>query len=247
LQVAIVTACADEDDGLLDMEREAGIWVHRVASPHTTTFRNVYNEEGQRTQFILGQAKRVTYADVPDEWCSAPIVHLGPVAQELPEQMPGRFIDCLLGVTPQGWMRSWDGEGRVSHSAWPIPEPLTQLPVNAFLVLSIEDLGNDSALVEHYKALAPLVAITHGREDAMLCHDGHCAPVPANHARIVDPTGAGDVFATALLVRYRETGDLVESARFAHAAAACVIEGPGTAAIPDRAMVEERLRSDDKR
>jgi sugar/nucleoside kinase (ribokinase family) len=41
-------------------------------------------------------------------------------------------------------------------------------------------------------------------------------------------------------VRYHETGDPEESARFAHAAAACSIEGPGTEAIPTRQRLMER-------
>jgi len=88
-----------------------------------------------------------------------------------------------------------------------------------------------------------VTAITQGADPAYLCKDGQCSTVPACPASVLDPTGAGDVFATALFVRYHETGGLLSSARFAHSAAACNIEGPGTSAIPDRATVEQRLRS----
>ena len=89
LQVAIVTACAEEDDALLDRARQAGIWVHRVPSPATTTFLNIYHPDGHRTQVISAHAKPLDYSDIPGEWLDAPIVHLGPVAQELPASMPG--------------------------------------------------------------------------------------------------------------------------------------------------------------
>ena len=69
-----------------------------------------------------------------------------------------------------------------------------------------------------------------------------CSTVSACQAEIVDPTGAGDVFAAALFVRYTETGDLVASARFAHAAAARSIEGRGTSAIPGREAIERKLK-----
>jgi sugar/nucleoside kinase (ribokinase family) len=88
-----------------------------------------------------------------------------------------------------------------------------------------------------------LAAITHGPDPAYVCREGKCSTVPACSASVLDPTGAGDVFATALFVRYHETRDLLSSARFAHAAAACNIEGPGTSAIPDRTTVERRMRS----
>jgi sugar/nucleoside kinase (ribokinase family) len=156
--------------------------------------------------------------------------------------MPRLFRECLLGITPQGWMRSWDEEGRVTHSAWPIAAALKDLPENGFLVLSIEDLGYDPRLVDAYASLAPQVAITEGAGEAAIYSNGRVSKVPAYRSASVDPTGAGDVFATALFVRYRETGDPELAARFAHAAAAIAIEGPGTSAIPDRGDVEGRMR-----
>ncbi|MFL5734497.1 MAG: hypothetical protein ACJ78Q_15025, partial [Chloroflexia bacterium] len=128
LQAAIVTACAPEDDWLLDPAREAGIWVHRVPSPQSTTFRNSYTAEGGRTQVIEAQAVPIKLEHVPEEWLGAHVVHLGPVAQELPVGLVAAFADSrdpgenppLLGVTPQGWMRSWGDDGRVRHEARPI-------------------------------------------------------------------------------------------------------------------------------
>lgn len=241
LQAAAVTACAPEDDGLLDVLSDAGVWVYRKASPATTTFRNIYTPEGHRTQLIMAQAAPLLLDDVPTAWRDAPIVHLGPVAQELPEDMAGAFTNCLLGITSQGWLRSWNGDGRVRQSAAPIPSVLTSLPANAFLALSTEDLGYDIALVQQYSRLAPLIAVTQGSGDAYLCKQGNCQMVSAHPAQPIDPTGAGDVFAAALFVRYSETGDLIASARFAHAAAACNIEGSGPSAIPDRLTVEIRM------
>ena len=56
-----------------------------------------------------------------------------------------------------------------------------------------------------------------------------------------DPTGAGDVFAAAFLVRYQETGDPLEAAAFGACAASCAVEGIGTTTLGDRAEVERRL------
>lgn len=241
LQAAIVTACAPEDESLLEAVREAGVWVHAIPSAATTTFRNVYDNKGRRTQIISAQATGLEWGDVPYEWRGAQIVHLGPVAEDLPADMPVRFPYCLLGVTPQGWMRSWDAQGRVTQSAWPIAEALRALPPNAFLILSIEDLGYKQDLLDYYVRLAPLVAVTQSSGEALIFYANKRVAVPACPAVSIDPTGAGDVFATALLVSYKETGDPIQAARFAHAAAACVIEGAGIQAIPDRAAVLRRL------
>jgi 1D-myo-inositol 3-kinase len=241
LQAAVVTACALEDEDLFEPLREAGVWVAAVPSTHSTSFRNVYDAEGHRTQYLHGQADPIQWSDVPAEWRGAPIVHLGPIAQELPADMPGRFPYCLLGITPQGWMRSWNDEGRVAHSAWPVHPALNGLPDSSCLVLSIEDLDFHPELVEHYVKLAPIVVITGGYDPALLYRRGDHVTVPAFPANSIDPTGAGDVFAAALLVYLHRSGDLERAARYAHAAAAFCIEGEGVEGLPTAAMVERRV------
>ncbi len=250
LQAAIVTAYAPEDDALLDIAREDGIWIHRVPSAQTTTFRNVYDDSGRRTQLLSAHASPLSYGNVPVGWWGAPIIHLGPVARELPQlslSTDTHFSsrpECLLGITPQGWMRSWDASGNVSQSALPISPALLDLPSNAFLVLSSEDLGYRPRMRARYAALAPLVVITQGAGEAYVYRQGRTSRVPALRVHSVDPTGAGDVFAAALFVRYRESGDLAVSVRFAHAAAACNMEGYGPSAVPRREDVERRLGKD---
>ncbi len=240
LQAAIVTSMSPEDNALLDAARSEGVWIHCVPSPQTTTFSNVYDAQGNRSQMLSAWADKLRYEEVPPQWLKAPIVHLGPIAQELPARLPATFSPPLLGVTPQGWMRRWDSEGRVTQSASPVPEPLTHLLDNALLVLSIEDLGYKEELVLDYASLAPIVVITGGAGDARVHSNGECTLVSAYPTQSVDPTGAGDVFAAALFAQYSKKGELSHATRFAHATAACAIEGPGITTIPDRDMVESR-------
>ena len=243
LQAAVVTACAIQDDALLAPLRDAGVWVHSIPSDATTTFSNVYDEAGHRTQVLGGQARTIGPDEVPEPWRTAPIVHLGPIAQELSSDIPGQLSPGrLLGITPQGWLRSWNEQGRVTHSAVPVPQALLHLPPNAVLVLSIEDVGYSQDVLASYVKLARLTIVTRGVKSALVYQEGVHNEVPAMTAQVVDLTGAGDVFATAFFVRYAETDDPIEAAHFAHAAAACAIEGWGTVAIPDRATVERRLK-----
>ncbi len=65
--------------------------------------------------------------------------------------------------------------------------------------------------------------------------------IDAFAARPADLTGAGDVFAAAFLIRYADTDDPWEAARWGAAAASLVIEGPGVDAVPTLAAVEARL------
>lgn len=55
----------------------------------------------------------------------------------------------------------------------------------------------------------------------------------------IDPTGAGDIFATAFLLHFHQTKNIAFSAAFAHAAASLVVEeiGPKT---PTKEQIEKR-------
>lgn len=246
LQAAVVTSCAEEDIGMLSPLREADIWLEVVPSPTTTSFSNLYDEAGRRKQVISGQASCIGLKDVPESWRAARIVHLGPIAQEIEYGLPLAFTTGLLGITPQGWMRSWDAQGQVTQLAYPVPEALVSLPRNACLVLSVEDLNGNTTLIEDYLKLARVTVITQGGDAAYVSQDHELKMVATLSARSIDPTGAGDVFAAALFTCYAETGDALKAALFAHSAAACAIEGLGTEGIPDRETVERRVRKSRK-
>ncbi|MBI2468198.1 MAG: hypothetical protein HYV62_10340, partial [Candidatus Rokubacteria bacterium] len=66
------------------------------------------------------------------------------------------------------------------------------------------------------------------------------APAPAVE---VEPTGAGDVFAAAFLIRYNATGDPWDAAAFAAVAGALTVEGEGIAGVPTRERLLERWRA----
>jgi len=110
------------------------------------------------------------------------------------------------------------------------------------LVFSEEDVARDARLIREYSQLARIAVVTRGWRGATVFWNGESRECPAFRAREVDPTGAGDVFAAAFLVRLKETDDPYLAAPFANCAASFAIEGPGTTTIPTRGQVEERLR-----
>ncbi len=215
------------------------IAVARVAAPQTTTFHNIYRD-GQRQQFLLAIADAVQPDDIPAEWRAVPIVHLGPLARELDARFARLFPRALVGVTPQGWLRQWDARGKVSVRAW--TEAREILPHVDALVLSAEDVGGDTALMDEYVALARIAVITQGKLGCTVFVEGQPTPVAGFPVAEVDPTGAGDVFAAAFLIRLHECGDPIDAARFANATASFCVQAAGVTGIPTRAQVEERLK-----
>ncbi len=209
-----------------------------LSSPVTTTFRNIY-EQGGRRQYVYAVAQRIATGDVPLAWREMPIVHLGPIADEIALDMINLFPSSLLGLTPQGWLRRWDQQGRVSPRLWiEARECLARVEV---LILSEEDLAGQSHTFRSQLRVPRVTVVTEGAQGATLYHRGGRFRFPARQTRVVDPTGAGDVFAAAFLVRLAETDDPREAARFANVVASLSVEGAGISSVPDRTQIEDPM------
>jgi 1D-myo-inositol 3-kinase len=216
----------------------AGTPIHLLPSVTSTTFTNIYRD-GVRTQVVAELAKPVTPADLPAAWTDVPVVLLGPLVKDVPASWTAVFPRALMGVTPQGWMRQWDAAGHVSPTRW--ENAASFLHRADVAVLSREDVGGDDAYIAELARLARLLVFTDGWHGATFYMDGASYRVPPRPTTEVDPTGAGDVFATAFLLRLAETGDPLIAARFANVTASMSVEAPGMDSIPYRERVEEWL------
>src|SRR5512141_2868727 len=78
MRVGIVTASGPETS----LHSLQGVSIHLVQSPQSTTFENIYTEHG-RVQYLHAQATRLDFSQVPQIWRSTPIIHLGPIANEM--------------------------------------------------------------------------------------------------------------------------------------------------------------------
>jgi hypothetical protein len=246
LYAALTAHCLGRTVGVVSAPAELPVgWPDAIQivfhpSPAPPTFENRYTPAG-RVQTLHTASQPITQEVIPDVWRAAPVVHLGPVLSETPEQLVDAFPNALLGVTPQGWMRTWNEPlpGPVLYRPWR-PKPSVLERIDA-LVLSIEDVRGDEALVAGYARHCALIALTRGAEGSTLFLRGVPHHIPAFPAVEHDPTGAGDVFAAALLIRLRETGDALDAARFASYVAALSVEGTSISRIPARAEIEQGL------
>jgi sugar/nucleoside kinase (ribokinase family) len=236
LRAGVVTRAGPE----LDLKKELPrITIAGRPAEQTTCFENVY-EGGVRRQRIPLQAPGIMREDVPDAWREAPIALLGPVCGELPVDLGRAFTRGLAGVSAQGWLRRLDGSKRVRRAAW---EGAPFWRGCRVLFVSDEDIGRRGEQLERWTARVPIVALTRYRKGARVHARGRWRSIAAFPAKEVDPTGAGDVFAAAFLVRYHETGETGEAARFASAAAACSVEGRGIERIATRREIEARMKA----
>jgi len=223
---ALVTAFGDD----LDLGPLAGVICARTASPSSTTFENIYGPHG-RTQFIRARAAALTRLSIPADWRCARLIHLAPLARELDPAIAAACEAAFVGLTPQGWLREWDAEGRVSRCDW--PQAAETLPHVSATVLSLEDFGRDWAVAERWAKQAKVLVVTEGKAGCTVFVRGEGArqfAVPPQAE--VDPTGAGDVFAAAFFVNLYETGDPWASARLANHIAAISVTRPGLEGVP---------------
>lgn len=205
------------------------------ASAASTTFENLYGPDG-RTQFLRERATPLTLADLPTEWRNPLIAHIAPLAGELRPEIIMAFPDSFVGLTPQGWLRTWDSQGRVRKSDW--PEAPSALPHASAVVLSLEDLGGNWERVECWAAAARLLVVTLGAEGCKVFLQGEAARhFPAPPETEIDPTGAGDIFAAVFFINLYETGDPWASAQFANQVAALSVTRPGLEGVPTPAEV----------
>jgi 1D-myo-inositol 3-kinase len=234
LRVGVVTTAGpDVDCGSV----LPGVEVACGSSEQTTTFENRY-VDGRRRQWLLERGGALGVAEVPDSWWSAGIVLLGPLCGEVAPELSGLFGGSLVGVSAQGWLRRVDAQGRVGRQRWE-GEPFWRGA--EVLFVSEEDIGREREELRRWTAEVPIVAFTKSWRGARVFVEGRWRRLAGFPEREVDPTGAGDVFATAFLIRLEETSDVAEAARFAGAAASLSVAAVGAEQLPTREEIERRL------
>lgn len=215
----------------LGLELLNSLHVERVPSEVNTSYENLNSDSGTRTQILHSRAAALQSAHLPPAWRSVPIVHLGPIADELDGTMLRELEVDLVGATPQGWMRTWDAEGRTSPSPWRFSATLRER-VDA-VVLSLEDLGSDPSLAESLARHFDPLVVTAAGQGADVYSERRIHHLDAVQVGpYLDATGAGDIFAAAFFVHFADRRDPVQAGGFANYLAGCSVTRLGLESVP---------------
>lgn len=217
-----------------------GIDIKYKLAQFTTKFNNIY-QNGYRQQFLLSVAETLSAQNIPVEWQNTEIAYICPVANEVTADVVHIFTNALIGVTPQGWMRRWDKSQRVYPKKWGDADKV--LPYVDALILSEDDIAPFPEQLEKYIELTKIVVLTRNKNGARLYMKGKSIDFPAYKTTQIDPTGAGDVFAAAFLVKYNETHDAYLATDFANCVASFAVECKGIKGIPTFEQIKQRFRS----
>jgi len=231
LRVGIVTSWGSE----LPIDHLDGVQIVNYPTERSTTFKNIETPTG-RQQTIYHIAPTLDYHNIPESWRNTDIVHIAPVAQEVAPGIVGHFSDNLVGLTPQGWLRSWDADGRVHKTEWPESDLI--LRQSSATVIGIEDIDGDEVRIDEMAASCRVMVVTEGPQGARLYWHGDVRRFRPSPVEVADPTGAGDVFATAFFTRLYLTRDPWESARFATQLASYSVTRPGVEGVPTPQEIE---------
>jgi sugar/nucleoside kinase (ribokinase family) len=235
LRVALLTSCGpDFPAGALPSDVE----VMNVPSDRTTVFRLEESPRGRRLS-VLTRAADIEEGHLPGGWRGVPLAMLCPVINEVDPALAGSFAEASLGVAPQGWMRRRGAGGAIEPAPWDDADIV--LPHAQLLVVSLEDIEPSPKTALEWFQHVPLGAVTRGSEGAILFVNGERYHVEPDGAAEADATGAGDVFAAAMLIEYYREANPWEAAAAAACAAAASVEAPGATGIPDRSTLAARL------
>lgn len=214
-----------------------GIEVTAFPAETLPRYANAYDPAGNRTQLLLNGGERldlddVSFAVMPDVVIIAPAYH----EFTSPPAIPARFVALDL----QGPLRSVEGEVVRSHAE---PRKVVDEFVREgdYVFFSEEDTPDAEGLARYAANSGATVILTRGYKGATVFVEGEERHLEALLADSVDPTGAGDCFATAFMLRLAETGSLDEACAFGLAAGALAVGALGLAGVASRQQIEQRL------
>jgi hypothetical protein len=230
----VTQGVASEIEGLLEPYREE--LSLRVLPARATTTLATSGAGAGRSQRVLAWAGLIERELDLD----TAILHLAPVAREIPTRWSGR--SDFVGLTPQGLARSWPELGAQFVAAAPAPASLALAAGADGVVLNELERASCEELIARAVSGGALVAITDGERPCTILAGGTTTRVEV--AALENPCedlGAGDVFAAALFVSLAAGRAPDAAARFASAAAGVRMSGAGAGAVGDRAALERRV------
>lgn len=201
LRVALLTSVATGDPLLASLTPYGEIY--SLPAAQTTTYENIYLPSG-RVQYVRGVAAPITAADLPAHFRGAPLVHLAPIAGEIDPQIAHEFKDATVLLTLQGWLRRWDADGRVHFKRWYDPAVLESIDI---VVFSEEDIVESPQLEREFAGSVKHLFVTRAEKGGTYYRNGEAIDYSTPQVELINPTGAGDVFAASLLASLPALGN----------------------------------------
>lgn len=212
--------------------------LHIIPSEYTTTFENIYTDTG-RVQIIHHTSSNLSPDMLPESWYDSQLVHLAPLTNEVDFSFASKFPNATVLLTPQGYMRQWGDDGIVHFKRWLDTDVLGAIDI---LVLSKQDIREAPELEFEFPKYTKHVVYTDGENGGIYYHNGVSIPYTAYSVSEVDPTGAGDVFASSLLASLPLlNNDMVAALKVAARMAAMTVTVEGATITFSQADIQQAI------
>ena len=219
-----------------------------VNSAKTTSYELKYDDDiSHRKLRLLSKTPALTVKDIPES-LKAKIIHITPIANEVSytviKELRGRTP--YLSIDPQGLVRTFNKSGITTYQE--VDKRLLRFfdiyksTLNeAKAITGLSDLA--STIKEIHSLGIKIVIITLGIDGVLISFNQTVHHIPSlEPKKVVDPTGAGDVFAGAFLAEYLRNFDPLWCGCVGSAAASLSVETSGPYFFGSRLMIYHRAR-----
>lgn len=195
--------------------------IDRSKTKKTTRFKLVV-KDNDRSLYLLERCEDIGLEQVPDGHFNAALI--SPLAQEIPNPVfeAVRRISDFCFLDPQGYVRSFEASGKVYITPWSDEKVLGGVDA---LKMDLAECEAITGKVSPEEGLAKLASkrirkavVTRGAEPALVLDGNRISKVEVPKVKVVDSTGAGDIFAGALLTCFLRSRDFLWSSCFGIAA-----------------------------
>lgn len=216
----------------------------RSSSKKTTRFKLV-NKGEERALYLVERCEDLSADQVPDKQFNASLI--SPLAHEVSpslfEEVRRRSDFCFLD--PQGFVRMFDQSGRVYVDSWNDDRVLGNVDA---LKMDLEEAQALTGSSDGRVALAKLskkvrkAVVTRGSEPALVLEGSKISQVDVPKVKVVDSTGAGDIFAGALISCFLRSRDFLWSCCFGIAASSLSLNSIALGKIELPQSVDQQAR-----
>jgi sugar/nucleoside kinase (ribokinase family) len=216
----------------------------RSSTKKTTRFRLV-NKGEERSLYLVERCDDLSVEQVPDRQFNASLI--SPLAHEVStqvfEEVRKRSDFCFLD--PQGFVRMVDGSGKVGVSRWSDDKVLGNVDA---LKMDLEEANALTGTSDGKAALAKLskrvrkAVVTRGSDSALVLEGNKISEVEVPKVKVVDSTGAGDIFAGALISCFLRSRDFLWSCCFGIAASSLSLNSIALGKIDLPRSVDQQAR-----
>lgn len=217
----------------------------------STRFVNIYNANGERSQRVEALAPKITPSDFSEAHFESSIIHFSPLSSDEIDKTCFAIASeagALISLDVQGYLRYISDDGAVTLQSWAdydqILNVVDVVKLHDSELQSISGDESEPSIVSHILDIGPrIVIVTRDlRGSTIYTHDTH-VDIPLVLADTqVDSTGCGDTYAIGFLLEYMRSSNVRRAGLFAATCSSFNVETMGPYDMPDRLMVESRMR-----